>query len=83
MKQRLLLSILSILALVYFALPRLPLDGGITAQLFSWVWLGFCLAAFGGNVSVLLFGRRREVKREEQKKTAKAKERYYGRGTDI
>lgn len=83
MKQRLLLSILSILALATFALPRLPLNGGATAELFAWIWLAFCLVAFGGNVSAFLYGRRREPGSAEQKYEEETKHRRHGRGTGI
>lgn len=83
MKQRLILSLLSILALVYFALPRLPFHGGLTAHLFMCVWIGFCVIAFGGNLSGLLYGRRRSRQKHMAKKQRKTRERHYGRGTSI
>lgn len=55
LKQRMLLSLLSILALVYLALPILPMNKGNAAILFTFVWLGFCVIAFGGNLSGILF----------------------------
>ena len=58
MKQRLFLSVLSIVALVYFALPRLPIHKEGVALAFAVVWLGFCVMAFGGNMSVLLYNTR-------------------------
>ncbi|WP_261133252.1 hypothetical protein [Bacillus sp. Marseille-Q3570] len=55
MKNRLILSLLSALALVYFAVPYLPEIGTGLGGWFSGVWLFFALLVIGGNFSVLLF----------------------------
>lgn len=83
MKQRILLSLLSCLALVYVSLPRLPWVGGAKAELFAWIWLGLALVAFGGNVSALLYNRKKEAKSANQKRAVQHKQRIYGRGRGI
>lgn len=74
MKQRLLLSLLSVAALIYVALPKLPVYGSVPAVLFSVVWLGCCVLAFGGNFASLLYGSKMskhpyDGKREEARPT--------------
>lgn len=55
MKQRWFLSILSALALIYYALPRLPFGEVGLPQYFSILWLIFALLAIGGNLAAFLF----------------------------
>ncbi|WP_408007186.1 hypothetical protein ACJROX_21195 [Pseudalkalibacillus sp. A8] len=57
MKNRLILSLLGALALVYFAVPYLPEIGTGLGGWFSAIWLFFALLVIGGNFSVLLFRR--------------------------
>lgn len=83
MKQRLLLSLLSILAIVYFALPRLPMEGGTAAVAFTWIWLGFAFVAFGGNLAGLLYGQKKDREEGRRKKVEKIRTRTYGRGTGV
>lgn len=55
MKQRWLVSIMSALALLYYALPRLPFDASGLPQYFSLLWLVFALLAIGGNLAAFLY----------------------------
>ena len=59
MKQRLLLCLLLALALMYFALPNLPIFGGGIDRIFAYSWLLFCLFVIGGNLSGLLYSIKR------------------------
>ncbi|HET7578371.1 MAG TPA: hypothetical protein VFK33_03745 [Bacillales bacterium] len=81
MKQRLLLSLLAIAALGYFALPRLPVHGDPADVLFSWVWIGFCVVAFGGNLAGLLYRPVNARKTQDRKKPKVSRVRPYKRGT--
>lgn len=56
MKQRLFLSVLCILFLVYDAVPRFQFDLTMEGAFFS-LWLVFALMALGGNFVGLYFGR--------------------------
>jgi hypothetical protein len=62
MRNRLLLSLLMSIALVYFAVPYLPEFGTGLSSMFSFLWLAFALLVIGGNFSELLFRRQRESK---------------------
>lgn len=55
MKQRLLLSLLLAMALVYFALPQLPLGVDGLGGIFAIAWLVFALMVIGGNLYGLLY----------------------------
>ncbi|WP_257346579.1 hypothetical protein [Pseudalkalibacillus decolorationis] len=57
MKNRILLSLLLALALVYFAVPYLPEMGTGLNSMFSFLWLAFAFLVIGGNFSTLLFGK--------------------------
>ena len=83
MKQRLVLSLLSILALVYFAFPQLQMQGKGESVLFTWVWLGFCLIAFGGNLAGLLYRPANNREKQRERKMAKSQRREYRRSTSI
>lgn len=83
MKQRLVLSLLSILALVYFALPQLSMQGHGKSTLFTWVWLGFCLIAFGGNLAGLLYRPERTREKYREQRGVKSPQRQYKRSTSI
>lgn len=75
MKQRWLLSILSALALIYYAMPRLPFTEGLPGY-FSILWVTFAVIAIGGNLAAFLYA---ESKQKEMKKEFKEeKQRYYG-----
>ncbi|WP_349408135.1 hypothetical protein [Pseudalkalibacillus sp. SCS-8] len=55
MKNRLILSLLAALALVYFAIPYLPeMEPGLSGW-FSAIWLIFAVVVIGGNLSALMF----------------------------
>lgn len=56
MKQRLFLSVLCILFLVYDAVPRFQFDLTMEGAFFG-LWLVFALMALGGNFVGLYFGR--------------------------
>ncbi len=57
LKNRLLLSLLAGLALVYFAVPYLPeMEPGLSGW-FSAIWLIFAVLVIGGNLSALMFQR--------------------------
>lgn len=55
MKQRWGLSILAAVALVYYALPRLPIESGGLPMYFSLLWIAFALLAIGGNLAEILY----------------------------
>ncbi|PFG14222.1 MULTISPECIES: hypothetical protein [Bacillales] len=57
MKQRLFLSVLCILFLMYDAVPRFQIDLTLEGAFFS-LWLLFAVMALGGNLAGLFFGRR-------------------------
>ncbi|HEX7064934.1 MAG TPA: hypothetical protein VF199_07680 [Bacillales bacterium] len=82
-KQRLFLSLLSIAALVYFALPRLELHGGSLGTWFALVWLGFCLIAIGGNLAGLLYEPKKSQRKEHRKETKPLLDHSHERGTHI
>ncbi|HEU5138632.1 MAG TPA: hypothetical protein VFT51_01570 [Bacillales bacterium] len=82
-KQRLILSLLSIAALAYFALPRLELHGSSLGAWFSWIWLGFCLIALGGNLASLLYEPKTKNRKQGRKETKPLLGRRRERGTGI
>ena len=57
MKQRLFLSVLCILFLMYDAVPRFQIDLTLEGAFFS-LWLLFAVMALGGNLAGLFFGKR-------------------------
>ncbi|WP_139367594.1 hypothetical protein [Bacillus alkalicellulosilyticus] len=57
MKQRLFLCILLAFALIYFALPRLPIGAEGLAGVFAFSWLLFALIVIGGNLVGLLYSK--------------------------
>ncbi|HET7627788.1 MAG TPA: hypothetical protein VFK44_05300 [Bacillales bacterium] len=81
MKQRLILSLLVIAALVYMALPRLPVHGSVLQESFVLAWLGFALLAFGGNLSALLFKAGSDRGGRHPASKRKAPERVFERHT--
>lgn len=54
-KQRWLLSIFFVLALLYYAIPRLPLDAVGLPKYFSVLWILFALMAIGGNLAAIMY----------------------------
>ncbi|WP_209122089.1 hypothetical protein [Alkalihalobacillus sp. BA299] len=81
MKQRLLLCLLLALAVVYFAVPRIPLGDPGLAGVFAIAWLLFALIVVGGNLVGLLYskGRRKTVLPAENKENQGDKVRRYSR----
>ncbi|MCA1319856.1 hypothetical protein LC085_08010 [Bacillus tianshenii] len=55
MKNRILLSLLCIGALLYVAVPRLPMGEDGLAGWFALIWLVVCLMAVGGNIAALMY----------------------------
>lgn len=54
-KNRYLLCLLACGAMLYFALPRLPIHDEGIAGVFSISWLLLCLVVIAGNLSALLY----------------------------
>lgn len=61
MRQRLFISILVALALIYLAIPRLPIGENGLAHVFSLSWLLFALVVIGGNLVGLLYSKNRQI----------------------
>jgi uncharacterized iron-regulated membrane protein len=73
MKNRILLSLLCIGALLYVAVPRLPMGEDGLAGWFALAWLVICLMAVGGNIAALMYLPKRKrmvskVKFEQEKR---------------
>lgn len=73
MKNRILLSLLCIGALLYVAVPRLPMGEDGLAGWFALAWLVLCLMAVGGNIAALMYLPKRKrivskVKIEQEKR---------------
>ncbi|MFE7063905.1 hypothetical protein ACFVAD_17385 [Sutcliffiella sp. NPDC057660] len=73
MKNRILLSLLCIGALLYVAVPRLPMGEDGLAGWFALAWLVVCLMAVGGNIAALMYLPKRKritskVKFEQEKR---------------
>lgn len=68
-KNRYLLCILASGAMLYYALPRLPIHEGGLGGIFTISWLAFCLIVIAGNLSALLYSPRklREKSKHSQK----------------
>lgn len=77
MKQRWLLSILSSMALLYYALPRLPLEGSGLPYYFSLLWLAFALLAIGGNLAAVLYAESKQKSVLDLTKDEHERERSY------
>ncbi|WP_137743977.1 hypothetical protein [Robertmurraya siralis] len=54
-KNRYILCLLASAAMLYFALPRLPIHDGGLAGVFAISWLILCLIVIAGNLSALLY----------------------------
>ncbi len=76
MKQRWFLSILSALALLYYALPRLPFEKGLP-QYFSLLWITFALIAIGGNLAAFLFAEKKQETVLDLSKKEEERQRSY------
>lgn len=73
MKNRILLSLLCIGALLYVAVPRLPMGEDGLAGWSALAWLVVCLMAVGGNIAALMYLPKRKritskVKFEQEKR---------------
>ncbi|WP_078430134.1 hypothetical protein [Alkalihalobacterium alkalinitrilicum] len=55
MKQRLFLCVLLACALIYFAVPRIPLGEPGLGGIFALSWLLFALIVVGGNLVGILY----------------------------
>ncbi len=71
MRQRLFLSILGALALIYLAIPRLPIGEGGLAHVFSLSWLLFAIIVIGGNLVGLLYSKNLQISTQNIKKRQK------------
>ncbi|MDQ0157286.1 hypothetical protein [Robertmurraya andreesenii] len=73
-KNRYLLCLLGCGAMLYYALPRLPVLEGSMASVFAISWLVLCLFVIAGNLSALLYAPKkskakpRPLKRQMHKK---------------
>jgi hypothetical protein len=81
LQNRLMLSLLAALALVYFAVPYLPeMEQGLSGW-FSTVWLIFVVLVIGGNLSELMFQRYPQtsgaLEREKHKQNRRKKLRQH------
>ncbi|MDE5412315.1 hypothetical protein [Alkalihalobacterium chitinilyticum] len=79
MKQRLLLCLLLAFALIYFAVPRIPLGDPGLGGIFAIAWLLFALIVVGGNLVGLLYGKERRkapVLTEDTRKEGNKLRRY-------
>ncbi|WP_216828925.1 hypothetical protein [Alkalihalobacterium elongatum] len=81
MKQRLLLCLLLALALIYFAVPRIPLGDPGLGGLFAIAWLTFALIVVGGNLVGLLYNKKKQKATllSEESKNEPNKVRRYSR----
>lgn len=71
MKQRLLLCLLLIGVMLYYAVPRLSLTGSGLERIFAASWLVFALFAAAGNLSGILYA----PKKRKRAETVKVRER--------
>ncbi|WP_060664782.1 hypothetical protein [Bacillus sp. CHD6a] len=79
MKNRLLLSLLCIGAMLYIAVPRLPVAEDGLAGWFGVVWLVFALMAVGGNIAAIMYlpKRNRVVRKAKLAEFKKVRLRQY------
>lgn len=80
MKQRIILCILLAYALLYYALPRLPIEASNIGQLFSILWLLFAFVVIGGNLTHLLYSIERPLIKgtvKQRQKVRKIARSYY------
>ncbi|WP_377888182.1 hypothetical protein [Alkalihalobacillus sp. R86527] len=81
MKQRLFLSVLCILFLVYDAVPRFQFDLTLEGAFFG-MWLVFALMALGGNFVGLYFGRsekKRNLTHQFEESEVESRKKLYSR----
>jgi hypothetical protein len=77
-KQRLFLSVLCILFLMYDAVPRFQIDLTLEGAFFS-LWLLFAVMALGGNLAGLFFGKRETQFISEEDLPADLRKKQYSR----
>ncbi|MDQ0481304.1 hypothetical protein [Guptibacillus hwajinpoensis] len=78
MKQRLFLSVLCILFLMYDAIPRFQIDLTLEGAFFS-LWLVFAIMALGGNLAGLFFDRTRVQSMSEEDSVTELRKKQYSR----
>ncbi|MDO6656147.1 hypothetical protein [Anaerobacillus sp. 1_MG-2023] len=78
MKQRLFLSVLCILFLMYDAMPRFQIDLTLEGAFFS-LWLLFAIMALGGNLSGLFFGKQERKPMIVNDSVEELRKKQYGR----
>ena len=71
MKQRLILCFLLTLAMLYFAIPRLPFSEQGLASVFAFAWVAFAFIVLGGNLIGLLYSKKSVVATGTTKKQMK------------
>ncbi|QFT90175.1 hypothetical protein FIU87_16035 [Bacillus sp. THAF10] len=79
MKNRLLLAMLCIAAMLYIAIPRLPLAADGLAGLFALAWILLAIMAVGGNIAALLYlpKRKRVIQKVKLAEAKRARLRQY------
>lgn len=63
-KNRYILCLLASFAMLYYALPRLPVYEEGLAGVFGIAWIALCLFVIAGNLTALLFAPKRQAYRE-------------------
>ncbi len=79
LKNRLLLSLLCIAALLYVAVPRLPMTEDGLAGWFAIAWLVLALMAIGGNMAAIMYlpKRKRIINKVKLAEVKKVRLRQY------
>ena len=79
LKNRLLLSLLCIGAMLYVAVPRLPVTEDGLAGWFGMAWLVLALMAVGGNIAAIMYlpKRKRMVRKAKLAEIKKGRLRQY------
>ncbi|WP_019242902.1 MULTISPECIES: hypothetical protein [Bacillus] len=76
MKQRLLICLLVIGAMLYYALPKFSLAGSMEERIFTVSWLTFALFAIAGNLAGILYSTKRTNVRNRKNKQFERKRMY-------
>jgi hypothetical protein len=78
MKQRLLLCLLLIGVMLYYAVPRLSLETGGPESIFATAWLLFALFAAAGNLTGILYSpKKNKTKKSDKTSIHHKRMRYY------
>ncbi|WP_347549309.1 hypothetical protein ABFG93_17545 [Pseudalkalibacillus hwajinpoensis] len=77
-RQRLFLSVLCILFLMYDAMPMFQIDLTLEGAFFS-LWLVFAIMALGGNLAGLFFGSREEKAQSIEHSSKELRKKQYSR----